>query len=209
MIAGLISPAVESPGQESDNDSLPGKGSYTSSHASSDDEQPGILLLDDSTSIIVLACHIIDDRRQASHPGDARSTHSDPTAEDLGIALSLVVAPCERLRCGPLKSVEFIQRSWHARQENDSGVAQLPRSPSLLEMAAQNTIWARPSVNSDYGGKCIPHSHGPDRAADPANWRTSCLSASLMRDASRKDADACSNEALRVSSQLQLASAVD
>ena len=50
MIAGLISPAVESPGQESDNDSLPGKGSYTSSHASSDDEQPGILLLDDSTS---------------------------------------------------------------------------------------------------------------------------------------------------------------
>ena len=56
MIAGLISPAVESPGQESDNDSLPGKGSYTSSHASSDDEQPGILLLDDSTSIIVLAC---------------------------------------------------------------------------------------------------------------------------------------------------------
>ena len=49
MIAGLISPPVESPGQESDNDSLPGLG-YTSSHASSDDEQPAILLLDDSTS---------------------------------------------------------------------------------------------------------------------------------------------------------------
>ena len=29
------------------------------------------------------------------------------------------------------------------------------------------------------------HNHAPDRAADPANWRTSCLSASLMRDASR------------------------
>ena len=139
MIAGLISPPVESPGQESDNDSLPGQG-CSPSHASSDDEQPGILLLDDSTSIIVLACHIIDDRRQASHPSDARSTHSDPTAEDLGIALSLVVAPCERLRCGPLKSVEFIQRSWHARQENDSGVAQLPRSPSLHEKAAQSAV---------------------------------------------------------------------
>ena len=63
-------------------------------------------------------------RRQASHPSDARSTHSDPTAEDPGnIALSLIVAPCERPRCAcnpqPLKSVEFIQRSWHARQKND------------------------------------------------------------------------------------------
>ena len=42
-------------------------------------------------------------------------------------------------------------------------------------------------------GKCIRHNHAPDRAADPANWRTSCLSASPMRDASRKDADSCSN----------------
>ena len=42
MIAELISPPVESPGQESDNDSLPGQG-YTSSHASSDDEQSILL----------------------------------------------------------------------------------------------------------------------------------------------------------------------
>ena len=133
MIAGLISPAVESPGQESDNDSLPGKGSYTSSHASSDDEQPGILLLDDSTS----SSHA-NQRRQASHPSDARcrSTHSDPTAKDPGnIALSLIAAPCERPRCAcdpqPLKSVEFIQRSWHARQKNDMRNLS---DPLLLEM---------------------------------------------------------------------------
>ena len=173
---------------------------------SSDDEQPAILLLDDSTS----SSHA-NQRRQARHPSDARPTHSDPTAEDPGnIALSLIVAPCERPRCAcnprPLKSVEFIQRSWHARQKNDMRNLS---DPLLLEMAAQNTVWARPSVHSDCGGKCIPHSHAPDCAADPANWRTSCHSASLMRDASRKDADACSNEALRVSSQLQLASAVD
>ena len=88
MIAGLISPPVESPGQESDNDSLPGQG-YTSSHASSDDEQSAILLLDDSTS----SSHA-NQRRQARHPSDARPTHSDPTAEDPGnIALSLILRP--------------------------------------------------------------------------------------------------------------------
>ena len=48
------------------------------------------------------------------------------------------------------------------------------------------------------GGKCIRHNHAPDRAADPANWRTSCLSASPMRDASRKDADSCSNATLGI-----------
>ena len=53
-------------------------------------------------------------------------------------------------------------------------------------------------VHSDCGGKCIRHNHAPDRAADPANWRTSCLSASLMRDASRKVADSCSNAAPRI-----------
>ena len=120
MIAGLKSPPVESPGQESDNDSLPGQG-YTSSHASSDDEQPAILLLDDSTS----SSHA-NQRRQASHPSDARcrSTHSDPTTEDPGKYCA--IANCCALRTTtvclnprPLKSVEFIQRSWHARQKND------------------------------------------------------------------------------------------
>ena len=53
-------------------------------------------------------------------------------------------------------------------------------------------------AHSDCGGKCIRHNHAPDRAADPANWRTSCLSASPMRDASRKDADSCSNAAPRI-----------
>ena len=47
---------------------------------------------------------------------------------------------------------------------------------------------------SDCGGKCIRHNHAPD----PENWRTSCLSASPMRDASRKDADSCSNAAPRI-----------
>ena len=53
-------------------------------------------------------------------------------------------------------------------------------------------------VHSDCGGKCIRHNHAPDCAADPENWRTLCLSASPMRDASRKDADSCSNAAPRI-----------
>ena len=205
MIAGLISPAVESPGQESDNDSLPGKGSYTSSHASSDDEQPGILLLDDSTSSSH-ATSSTTEGRQAIPVTPDRPT-AIPRLKILALRYRWLLRPANDFGVG--RSSRWNLFNALGMQENDSGVAQLPRSPSLLEMAAQTTVWARPSVHSDCGGKCIPHSHGPDRAADPANWRTSCLSASLMRDASRKDADACSNEALRVSSQLQLASAVD
>ena len=49
-------------------------------------------------------------------------------------------------------------------------------------------------MSSGGGGKCIRHNHAPD----PENWRTSCLSASPMRDASRKDADSCSNAAPRI-----------
>ena len=205
MIAGLISPAVESPGQESDNDSLPGKGSYTSSHASSDDEQPGILLLDDSTSSSH-ATSSTTEGRQAIPVTPDRPT-AIPRLKILALRYRWLLRPANDFGVG--RSSRWNLFNALGMQENDSGVAQLPRSPSLLEMAAQNAVWARASVHSDCGGACIPHSHAPDRAADPANWRTSCLSASLMRDASRKDADACSNEALRVSSQLQLASAVD
>ena len=49
-----------------------------------------------------------------------------------------------------------------------------------------------------WGQMHTPQPRAPDRAADPANWRTSCLSASPMRDASRKDADSCSNAAPRI-----------
>ena len=55
---------------------------------------------------------------------NARSTHSDPTTEDPGKYCA--IANCCALRTTtvclnprPLKSVEFIQRSWHARQKND------------------------------------------------------------------------------------------
>ena len=112
--------SVESPGQESDNDSLPGQG-YTSSHASSD-EQPAILLLDDSTS----SSHA-NQRRQASHPSDTRSTHSDPTAEDPG-----AIASCCALRTTtvclnprPLKPVSLF-KVVRGRNDNDSGGATSP-----------------------------------------------------------------------------------
>ena len=183
-IRDSISPPVESPGQESDNDSLPGQG-YTSSHASSD-EQPAILLLDDSTS----SSHA-NQRRQASHPSDTRSTHSDPTAI---LALSLVVAPCERLRCacathGRSSRCVFIQRKWWRNFAD-------PVHCMRRLHRAQYELGRWPIQTA--GGKCIRHNHAPDRAADPANWRTSCLSASLMRDASRKVADSCSNAAPRI-----------
>ena len=55
---------------------------------------------------------------------NARSTHSDPTTRDPGKYCA--IANCCALRTTtvclnprPLKSVEFIQRSWHARQKND------------------------------------------------------------------------------------------
>ena len=73
------------------------------------------------------------------------------------LARSLVVAPCERLRCacathGRSSRCVFIQRSWHARQKNDMRnlscvagtttivVAQLRRTRSLLEKAAQSAV---------------------------------------------------------------------
>ena len=131
---------------------------------------------------------ITRERRQASHPSDARSTHSDPAAEDSG-------KYCANASCCALRTTTVCLQPTAAQVGGiysallactaEERHAQLIRSPSLLEMAAQTTVWARPSVHSDCGGKCIPHSHGPDRAADPANWRTSCLSASPMRDASR------------------------
>ena len=117
MIAGLISPPVESPGQESDNDSLPGQG-YTSSHASSDDDQPAILLLDDSTS----SSHA-NQRRQASHPSDSQSTHSEPSAEAPGKYCA--IASCCALRTTtvclnprPLKPVSLFNAggAWQERQ---------------------------------------------------------------------------------------------
>ena len=131
MIAGLISPPVESPGQESDNDSLPGQG-YTSSHASSDDEQPAILLLDDSTS----SSHA----NQRKKAGKAIPVTPDrpiaiPRLKILAnIALWLVVAPCERLRCACAthdrsSRCVFIQRyGVRGRNDNDSGGATSPNS---------------------------------------------------------------------------------
>ena len=138
MTAGLISPPVESPGQESDNDSLPGQG-YTSSHASSDDEQSAILLLDDSTS----SSHA-NQRRQARHPSDARPTHSDPTAEDPGnIALSLILRPANDHGVPATHGRSsrwnlFNALGMHGRRT--IVVAQLGRSRSLLEKAAQSAV---------------------------------------------------------------------
>ena len=139
MIAGLISPPVESPGQESDNDSLPGQG-YTSSHASSDDEQPAILLLDDSTS----SSHA-NQRRQASHPSDSRSTDSEPSAEAPGKYCA--IASCCALRTTtvclnprPLKPVSLFNARWCVAGTTTIVVAQLRRSRSLLEKAAQSAV---------------------------------------------------------------------
>ena len=126
MIAGLISTPVESPGQKSDNDSLPGQG-CSPSHASSDDEQPAILLLDDSTS----SSHA-NQRRQASHPSDSRSTHSEPSGEAPGKYCA--IASCCALRTTtvclnprPLKPVSlFNAKVVRGRNDNDSGGATSP-----------------------------------------------------------------------------------
>ena len=124
MIAGLVSPPVEAPRQESDNDSLPGQG-YTSSHASSD-EQPAILLLDDSTSSSH-ATSSTTEGRQAIPVTPDRPTAIPRLKILANIALWLVVAPCERLRCacathGRSSRCVFIQRyGVRGRNDNDSG----------------------------------------------------------------------------------------
>ena len=195
MIAGLNSPPVESPGQESDNDSLPGQG-YTSSHASSDDEQSAILLLDDSTS----SSHA-NQRRQARHPNDARPTHSDPTAEDPGnIALSLILRPANDHGVPATHGRSsrwnlFNALGMHGRRTT---CATYPIPFCLRWLHRTQYGLGRRSIQTVGANAYIPHSHAPDCAADPANWRTSCHSASLMRDASRKVADSCSNAAPRI-----------
>ena len=141
MIAGLISPPVESPGQESDNDdSLPGKGSYTSSHALSDDEQPAILLLNDSTS----SSHAIREGRQAIPVTPDRLTASPRLKLLANIALSLVVAPLRTttvcLQPTAAQASVFIQRTVCVAGTTTIVVAQLRRSRSLLERAAQSAV---------------------------------------------------------------------
>ena len=109
---------------KSDNDSLPGQG-CSPSHASSDDEQPAILLLDDSTS----SSHA-NQRRQASHPSDSRSTDSEPSAEAPGKYCA--IASCCALRTTtvclnprPLKPVSLF-KVVRGRNDNDSGGATSP-----------------------------------------------------------------------------------
>ena len=93
----------------------------------SDDEQPAILLLDDSTS----SSHA-NQRRQASHPSDARSTQSDPTVEDPGKYCA--IASCCALRTTTVclqptaaQAGVFIQRyGVRGRNDNDSGGATSP-----------------------------------------------------------------------------------
>ena len=169
---------------------MPGQG-YTSSHASSDDEQSAILLLDDSTS----SSHA-NQRRQARHPSDARPTHSDPTAEDPGnIALSLILRPANDHGVPATHGRSsrwnlFNALGMHGRRTT---CATYPIPFCLRWLHRTQYGLGRRSIQTVGANAYIPHSHAPDCAADPANWRTSCHSASLMRDASRKDADACSN----------------